>query len=356
MKAPILSLLIVLAALAAGCSAPTATVPTTATSGQAPVVGHTDASSPAGGSDVIGTASVSNGNGNTGGQVRDVAPSVPSFTSTTATVENGGGQNLTFNGSIADANGEEDLGFLFVKGTTYNASSGVQTLGANHTITSTERTQSSEPAAFASDGYKVWNCNGRDGALCWKYNLAVPQFAQAGVYTFNVTVGRAGGPLGASSVAQQASAIVTSFSQIDFSPYPVDAAGVVQTGANWGAWVASPGDANVTSANFLKLTNNGDVAGARVQVSFSGTQFVGQTDANYTVAFASNVQFAYCDVTGATTPASCTMSAWTPANSGAATVTFLGKGHTIFVQYRVVQLPATLAAQPYGAAFTATEL
>jgi len=356
MKAPILALLIVLAAVAAGCTsnAPSATLPSPTPSAGSTTGSAGSAGAPA--TDVINTASVSNGNGNTGGQVRDVAPSVPSFTSTTATVENGGGQNLTFNGTVSDANGEEDLGFLYVKGTTYNASSGVQNLGANHTITSAERSASTEPASFGSDGYKVWNCNGRDGVLCWKYNLAVAQFAQAGTYTFNVTTGKTGGPLGSSTLAQQQSATVTSFSQIDFSPYPVDATGAVQTGANWGAWVASPGDSNVASSNYLKLTNNGDVAGARVQISFSGTQFVGQTDANYTVPFAGNVQFAWCDVTAGTTPAGCTMSAWTAANAGAATVTFLGKGHTLYVQYRVVSVPGTLAAQSYGAAFTATEL
>src|SRR5581483_11673055 len=210
-------------------------------------------------------ASVSNGNGQGGGQVRDVAPTLPAFAIGTASVDNSGGNNLTFTGTASDANGEQDLQFLYVKGTTYSAASGFQFLGTNHTITSAERNQTSEPASFASDGYKVWNCNGRDGVLCWKYNLAVAQFAQAGTYTFNVTTGKTGGPLGSSTLAQQQSATVTSFSQIDFSPYPVDATGAVQTGANWGAWVASPGDSNVASSNYLKLTNNGDVAGARVQ-------------------------------------------------------------------------------------------
>lgn len=343
MKLVVPALLIALAAVAAGCTSTDSTPPTASTPAAV-----------ASGGDVT-TASVSNANGAGGGQVRDVAATVPSFASTTASVENAGGSNLTFNGSVSDANGEEDLGFVFVKGTTFNATNGVQSLGVNHTLTGAEKNASTEPASFGTDGYKVWNCGGRDGVLCWKYNLAVPQFAQAGTYTFNVTTGKNASVV-QSLVSQAQTATVTSFTQIDFAPYPVNATGVVQTGANWGSWIANPGETNVAASNYLKITNNGDTPNARVQISFSGTQFVGSTDPSYTVPFASNIQFASCDVADATTPAACTLSAWSPANAGSYTVTFQGKAHTVYVLYRVVAMPGTLAAQPYGATFTATEL
>ncbi len=337
-------LFLVLAVFAAGC---TSTEPATTK--------PTEATAQAAGGGEITQASVSNGNGQGGGQVRDVAPTLPAFAIGTASVDNSGGNNLTFTGTASDANGEQDLQFLYVKGTTYSAASGFQFLGTNHTITSAERNQTSEPASFASDGYKVWDCNGRDGVLCWKYNLPVAQFAQAGTYTFNATTGKASS-FASSLVSQMLTGTVTSFSQIDFSPYPVDSTGAVQTGANWGSWTANPGDANVTAGNYLKLTNNGDVAGARVQISFSGTAFVGTTDSSYTVPFASNVQFASCDAAAGTAPSACTFSAWSAPNAGAVTVQFAGKGHVLYVQYRVVSLPSPLMAQSYGATFTATEL
>ncbi|MEA3200884.1 MAG: hypothetical protein QOE90_2312 [Thermoplasmata archaeon] len=337
-----LASLFLMAVVLAGCtsSTPSATVPSL------PVA------NPAGD---ISTASVSNASGSGGGNVRDVAATVPTFTDATATTDNSGSGIVSFSGTVSDANGESDLAFVFVKGTTFNATNGVQTLGVNHTINGTDRSLTSEPGAFGSDGYKVWDCGTRDGILCFKYNLQVAQFAQAGTYTFNVTSGKN------SSVVQSAvglvgTTVVTSFSQIDFAPYPVDTAGAVQTGSNWGAWTANPGDTNVVAGNYLKLTNNGDVPNARVQISFSGTAFVGASDGSWTVPFANNVQFATCDAAAGVAPSACTFSGWSAANAGAVTVTFGGKGHVIYVQYRVVQMPATLPAQSYGASFTATEL
>jgi hypothetical protein len=346
------SVLVLFALLLAGCTSTTSPGSSTASpSATSPAPGN----GAPGGGDTFTQASVSNGNGAGGGSVKDVAPTVPAFVVTTASVDNSGGNNLTFNGSVFDANGEQDLQFLFVKGTTFNATNGVQTLGTNHTITGAERNQTSEPSSFASDGYKVWDCGGRDGVLCWKYNLPVPQFAQAGLYTFNVTTGKASS-FGQSLVSQQLTATVTSFSQIDFAPFPVDASGNVLTGANWGGWNANPGDASVPSTNYLKLTNNGDVPNAKVQISFSGTAFTGTTDGSYTVPFAGNVQFQSCDAAAGTAPSACTFSGWSAPNAGATTVTFQGKGHVLYVQYRVVSLPSVLMAQSYGATFTATEL
>jgi hypothetical protein len=334
------STLILLAAiLAAGCttSPPAATVPSSP-----PAVGD------------ISTAAVSNANGGTGGTVRDVAATVPTLTSSVPSVDNSGGGLLALAGTVADANGESDLAFIYLKGTTYSPTNGFQYLGLNHTITPAEQAATSEPASFGSDGYKVWNCGTRDGILCWKDNLAVPAFAQAGVYTFNATTGK-NASVAQSLLGVMQTATVISFSQIDIAPYPVDAAGAIQTGSNWGAWTANPGDANVVASNYLKLTNNGDVPNARVQISFSGTNFTGVTDSSWFVGFANNIQFATCDTT-ASAPSACTFSAWTPANAGSVTVTFQGMGHIAFVQYRIVSLPATLPSQSYGATFTATEL
>lgn len=347
MNLRILIPLTVLAVLAAGC---TSNTPGATEKPIAPTLVST------GGSGDLATAAVSNGNGGTGGVVRDVTATVPTFTSNnTASIDNSGGNPLYFSGTIADANGEADLAFLWVRGTTFNVTNGVQTLGANHTVTAAEQAASSEPAAYGADGYKVWNCGARDGILCWKYQLLVGQFAQSGTYTFNVTTGKNASVIqSAASLVQ--TAVVTSFSQIDFAPYPVDASGATQTGANWGAWAANPGDTNVVAGNYLKLTNNGDVANARVQVSFSGTSFVGATDPSWTVPFANNIQMRFCDALIGTAPSACAFGAWTGANAGSAVVTFAGKAHVVYVQYQVVQLPATLPAQSYGATFTATEL
>ena len=333
-------MLIALAAVLtlAGCSAPGATTSTPSTL------------PPVSGGESVTAQSVSGGSGGSGGSVKDVKGTMGALVGTCPGVcDNSGSTTISFNGTANDGNGEQDIAFITI------ASAGpAGNLGANHTVTSAERNATTEPASFGSDGFKVWNAVAKDGALSFRYAKVLSAFTPAGVTGWSATESNAAGVT--STATAVSSFTITSFSSISVNGAPVDATGANQTGLNWGQWSASPGDTNVSSTNYLKLTNNGDVANAAVVIDYTESVFTGTTDNSYTVSIDNNVQFAFCDVLAGAAPSSCTFTFGATSPGGSTTVTFAGKGHVIYVAYRIAAMPAIVAAQSYGATFTVTEL
>jgi hypothetical protein len=136
----------------------------------------------------------------------------------------------------------------------------------------------------------------------------------------------------------------------------VNAAGSPLTGQSWGAWSAAPGATNVTSTNYLKLTNDGDRPNPSVVISFSSPAFTGATDANWTIPINGHIQFAWAEGAPTSIPSALTFTYGATSPSGSVTVNFAAKGDVVFVIYRLTDLPAVLPKQSYGAAFTVTEL
>jgi hypothetical protein len=302
------------------------------------------------GAEPLDPSAVQGGQGQGGGNVTNAPPAWQAFTGSLSTADNSGSSIEVFTGRVLDPNGERDLVTLTI------ARSGVVSGNSSHTITPQEANiPGAEPAAFGADGFKVWTDQPNDGVLHVKYRYTFPLGTPPGTATFTPRVeDKAHPPVQGPSD----STTVTLFSLLTVAPDPVGPSGNAQPGAGWGQWSAAPGATNVEGTNFIKITNNGQVAGAQVVVDFTEAAFVGQADLNFTVPIASNVEFAWWeDKTPLVTAPNEGTFAWLPANSdGSVTVQFSGLGNIIYAKYRVKALPAVLDAQSYGASYTATEL
>lgn len=336
--------LVVLMIFVAGCSAPSANLQ------QPPAEGTVT-----GGATDISTAAVSGGSGGTGGNVKDKLPTFSAIALDRTTGDNSGATQVVLSGTVTDANAEEDISYIRAFMTGPNAS----LVAINYSVTSADRNATSEPSSYpaGANACKVWTATLADGVMQYKCRLTIVAFLASGVYTAFVSATNPSG-VTATSAAGAQTFTVTRFSLVTVASAPVNAAGVAQTGANWGEWSAFPGDTDVVAANYIKITNDGDVPLAAIVVDFTGANFAGGSDATYNVPIDGNIQFAvWEDTTPATTsPAEGTFTYGSTSASGAVTVTFSGKSNVMYIGYRLVQLPEILKAQSYGATFTVTEL
>ena len=299
--------------------------------------------------DAVGTAAVQGGSGGGGGSVLNSAPSVRSFTADRTTGENDGAFVVTFSGTVFDPNTENQVATIAV------AATGPAGLLSNHTVLGVEHVAADEPAAFGPDGWKVWTASPNDGVLHFKFRQSFPIFAPPGAYVFRAVVTDHPGEAGVSTALP---VTLARFSLITVSGAPVDLQGAPLVGQNWGQWSAQAGAQNVTSTNYLKLVNDGDDPAARVVVDFTEPAFRGASDGNFSVPLDGNVQFAWFeDTTPATTaPSEKPFAFGATSPNGGVSLTFTGKGHVIYVAYRLVMLPDVLPVQSYGSTFTVTEL
>lgn len=330
----IVSLALVAALAAAGCTGP----------------GQTGAGMLDGGDDdVVESQSVSGSPGGVGGSVKNSAPTFESFTTSDTTGENRGLFTVVLSGVVRDANTESQIRNVSI------ASTGPAALvSVTHVVTNDEKNAETEPATYGSDGFKVWTGTKNDGLLNFRFRVTFPAFHPVGSYTF---VARAYDNSDAGAVSGAVAVALTAFSDITINAAPVDAAGVALTGKNWGEWEAEPGARGVASTNYIKLVNTGDLAATSVVIDFASA-FVGATDPTFSIPVASNVEFAWFEDTTPTTsaPNEGTFS-YAPANAeGAVTVAFTAKSNVIYVAYRIVELPDVLPIQSYGIAYTVTEL
>lgn len=330
----------------AGCTSPAADLQAPS----APAPGEV----PAEGADTLSPQAVTGGAGGTGGRVKDKLPTFSTVSLDRTTGDNSGSTQVVLSGSVTDANAEDDISFVraFLVGPSGS------TMSVNHTVTPAERNATSEPAAYpaGTNACKVWTATANDGTLQYKCRLTVTAFLLNGAYTPYVS---ATNPTGVTATSAAGAVFtVTRFSLVTVASAPVNAAGIAQTGANWGEWDAFPGDANVVATNYIKITNDGDTPNAQLIIDFTEATFAGAQDAGYTVPIDGNIQFAAWEDTSpsTTSPSEGTFTFGTASNTGSVTVSFSGNGNVVYVAYRIVQLPAVLKAQSYGATFTVTEL
>lgn len=305
---------------------------------------------PEGPAEPLEQSAVQGGQGQGGGNVNNAPPQWQAFSGSLATADNSGATVEVFTGRLFDPNAERDLQRITI------TRGGVVSGAATRTITPQEASApGGEPGSFDAAGFKVWSDQPNDGILHVKYRFTFPLGTPPGTATFTPSVEDKKNP----AVQGPAdSTTVTLYSLLTVAPDPVGPTGAAQAGAGWGQWSAAPGATNVEGTNFIKITNNGQVAGAQVVLDFTEAAFVGATDANFSVPIANNVEFAWWeDKTPLASAPNEGTYAWLPANAdGSVTVQFSGLGNIIYAKYRVKALPAVLDAQSYGASYTATEL
>lgn len=292
------------------------------------------------GSGELSTAALS------GGSVLDVPGYFSALSSSASRVENDGAAVVVLSGVIQDNNSESDVAWIkaYLDGSILVA--------ANHTVTAAERLAATEPAAFGADGFKVWTgASAVDGALLFRWRVAIASGTPAGTYALRAAEGNPGAPASSARILLN----VAKAASVAVSAAPVAWTGAAQPGS-WGAWDAAPGATSVASANWLKLTNVGPLARPIVVVDFNELAFVGASDAAYTVPIGGNVAFAWWEDTtpGETSPSQGTYSYVTSAD-GAVSAQFSAVGNVIYVGYRVLALPGVLANQSYEATFTVTD-
>lgn len=283
------------------------------------------------------------------GEILNVLPVWTSFTGDRTTIENSGSDVEVFSMEILDTNGEDDLQSISLSIVEFGLSAVVYT----HTINATNLAATSEPASYDANGWKVWSGTVGDGTLFAKYRSVVDNGAPLGARTTtpSVTDGGLVPVLGTPDVTT-----VILFDQITVALDPVDALGVAQTAASWGAWTADPGDSNVASLNYLVITNTGLNATASAIVDFTDTSFTGTTDASESIAIDSNIQFAVFQTTNAlAVPNDGVFTYGATSSDGSVSVQFSAVGEIAFVAYRFVSVPSVLEAQTYTAGFTVTE-
>lgn len=163
---------------------------------------------------------------------------------------------------------------------------------------------------------------------------------------------------GAQASSGPATVTLVPFSLISVAAAPVTADGTPVVGGAWGGWQAAPGAEQVTSTNYLKLTNDGDEAQTRVVIDFTESAFAGVEDAEFRIPINKNVAFGWWEDTTplASAPNEKSFEFLPASVDGSVTVSFTGKGNIIYVGYRIAEFPAVLPKQSYGAAFTVTEL
>ncbi|GEM_PF-2395772 len=282
-----------------------------------------------------------------GGAITDAPGYFASFSSDASQGDVGGATVVTVSGSIQDNNSESDVAWIrgWLNGSTPQS--------VNHTVTSAERAALAEPAAFGADGFKVWTgASDVDGLLLFRWRVAIPLGAAPGLYALAASEGNPGVP----AWSPERPLTLQKASEVTVAAQPVNWTGAAQN-ASWGAWSASPGAANVTSSNYLKLVNTGQLARPRVVVDFNELSFAGTVDPAYTVPINGAVDFAWWEDTNPTgsAPSRGTYN-WTASADGSVTLQFSAKGDVVYLTYRVRSLPAVLRDQPYAATFTVTDV
>lgn len=282
-----------------------------------------------------------------GGSVLDAPGYFSAIAADATQADNGGGSAVVLSGTIQDNNSESDVAWI------RGLLDGTSPISANHSVTAAERLAASEPAAFGADGFKVWTgASGIDGALMFKWRVAIPTTTMAGSYGLWASEGNPG----ATAWSARLPLVIGKTANVAIAAAPVSWNGAEQSGAAWGAWTAAPGATSVDATNWLKLTNLGPLSRPKVVVDFNELAFVGAADAAYTVPIANNVAFAWWD--DATPSASAPSEGsygYATSPDGSVTAQFENVGDIIYVGYRVLALPRVLSNQSYVATYTATD-
>lgn len=302
------------------------------------------------GADLQSPQAVETGPVRGGGKVGNAQPIVDSFRVDRRVGDNGGAFRLVFEAQVRDPNAEEDVREFVV------AATGAAALLFERKLSPSDLRETSEPPAFGADGWKVWGgTDGRDGVLWTKFEYTFPRLAPAGTYLWVFSASDHSKAVGSSDVLDVR---VDAFSLVEVAPQTVLANGQPDAFQGWGNWSATPGQRNVNSGNFLRLANSGDRVDPRLVIDFNEKAFAGASDPSYSVPIDGNIRFAfYEDTTPSTSIPSEGAYQFLPVTpEGSVTIPFTGRGHVIYVEYQLVEIPGVLAVQSYTASFTVTEL
>jgi hypothetical protein len=275
-----------------------------------------------------------------GGTVENVAPTVETFTNR-GTALNEGSTDV-FRGTVRDANGETDL--VAIRVATVSGPS--VTLARN--LTANDLNQTAEPASFTG-GWKVWNPTPEDGVIAFSVQHTYPVGA-VNQYTWAASARDEGnftsGPANTITVQIRFRITVT--------PGVVLQSGSTVLDQRWGGWSARPGDTNIESTSYVKVTNTGVNASQTFTLDFTDTAFAGTNAA--TVPIDGNIQFAAWEDTtpDSTSPEEGIFTYGSTSATGSATFSYSAVDNVILVKYRLVALPAVVPDQTYTAAFTVT--
>lgn len=283
-----------------------------------------------------------------GGSVSNVAPQVSATSCSATSLDNSGKHSQFFAGNISDANGESDMAAGLVE----IVISGPVSETLSYTIKTAETSRGSEPSAWGGQGWKVWSgeqAQDGDGILEYKARYQVRTGLPAGTYTVTPRFTPSGGETVVGAVCRFG---VSTHTEIDVASEPVGEDGN-PLGQNWGMWNATPGQRNVNSTNYIRLRNIGQDPTQEVIVDFSDASLVGRDDARHSIPLNGNIQFAVCEVESvAIPPSACTFDWGATSTTSSLTASFTGLDKVIYVSYRVLEVPAVLRAQGYGAAYT----
>ena len=252
-------------------------------------------------------------------------------------------------GEVDRAHDVTDLATLEVRMT------GPATLNAERTLKGADRS-TTEPG-FDADGWKIWSGDTRsDGYLEVRFQHTYAAFAPSGTYTWTLT---AEDKAGETITSQGVQVTVNPFTLIEVSSTPVLADGTPDTASGWGNWTAQPGASSVSSTNYIKLVNTGDLTDATVVVDFTDAAFTGANETNeVTIPIDDNIRFAWFEdaTPSITAPNEGSFDFGTTSSEGSVTLSFSGTGNVIYVAYQVVEMPDVLPIDTYSASYTVTEL
>lgn len=283
--------------------------------------------------------------GNGGGTVSNSPPTVNTFTSAAGPTQSRNTADI-LTGEVQDKNGEARIAQISVSFT--SAPGGVSPTLFDHTVSSGDRSASTEPGSFTG-GFKVWNPVANDGKLSFKFQYT---WTVNGAYVVRALVDDQSN-LDQSGPAADLSITITD--GFTLSADPVSAAGAAQTGASWGSWTAIPGATAVDSVNYLEIHNTGNNPTQAVTLDFTPSVWTG-ADSTTTFALDSNTKFACAESpsTSPVAPSSLTFTLGSSSASGSVTPSFTALGKYLYCTYEVVAIPNPLLDQDYTAAYTAS--
>lgn len=285
--------------------------------------------------------------GGTGaGTVQNDAATVTAFASANGATQARETSDV-FTGTVRDRNGEATLGLVAVEFTT--APAAVTTTRFVRALVAADLVPATEPGSFDGNGWKVWNPGGTDGRLTFKFQYT---WQASGTYVVRAYV-QDSADVDYSGPAADLTITVTDGFTV--AAFPVFANGTDDAGANWGAWTALPGQRNVTSVNFLKVTNSGNNASQSFVVDFTPGNFTG---ADGTTKFPLNNNIRFACKEGSATDAPEDLGFDTDdlpadgADFGSTEFTFSALGKVAFCMYNIDLVSDPLLDQTYSAAYT----
>ncbi len=281
--------------------------------------------------------------GQGGGKVSNSAPVILQVTSDDSAVNKGDSSIL--NCKVRDRNNVADLQYIAFE---LRNATGDLIFTTNHNLSASgaEDQQGPQPGTW-TNGWRAWYPGGGDGVLQCRYQY---NYADAGQFTWRFIAADEEGAVWDATY----DVTVEVLEAIQTHADPISDSGNAQEGAPWGGWVVEANATNVEGDNWIRVDNTGVDPQQSFVIDFSDAVFTGVQDAAESVGVDGNLEFTFVELpTTETFDLSGVNKTWADANAdGAATFAFTDTGNTMFVKYRLKQLPEVLKDQDYSVGFT----